>query len=441
MKTPACVSLAVAFLVACSNSDETPRASDGGMGGVTSASGGVTSASGGSTPASGGTVHEPPSDSGAAAGGVVLDGGRRFPSSDAGLGVVGKWVKISPPGAVSTVGVGLSAAAPSTLYVDAYSTWPPSGDKAGIYKSTDRGETWRGPIGSAFYGHDGEPYTGENPWSSGVAWTIAVDPTDPDVVYAMCAFFGPQGLWKSTDGGDTWRSILSPADTDAMSADIYAIAIDPANPRHVLITFHSGWHFTGNAGVAESLDGGASWIQHAPQGDWGAGHYAFFLGRDDAGKPSSDAWMLATQGAGFWRTLDAGKSWAQVTSSYNMQHGAGGLYRASTGVLYMGAVNALIRSENNGKTWSNAGAPGNQDGYNAVIGDGVQMFVQSANTGSNTTGPQPFYASLETDGTHWTPYNAQTFGDGPGWMAADRPSRVVYAALWDHGLHRLVTGN
>jgi len=352
----------------------------------------------------------------------------------------GTWVDISPPGVVSTVGVGLSAAAPHVIYVDAYATWPPSGDKAGIYKSTDRGDTWRGPIGTAFYGSDGAPYTGDNPWSQGVAWTIAVDPTTPDILYAMCAFFGPQGLWKSTDGGDTWRSLLSQAETDAMSADIYAIAIDPANHEHVLITFHSGWHFGEDAGVGESKDGGETWIHHPPEGAFGKGHYAFFLGTDDAGKPSSDAWILATQGAGFYRTMDAGKSWTQVTSSYQMQHGAGALYRASNGVLYMGAVNALIRSEDNGKTWSNANAPSNADGYNSVIGDGTQMFVQSANTGTNTTGPQPFYASLETDGTHWKPYNAQTFEDGPGWMAADRPGKVIYAALWDHGLWRLMTG-
>lgn len=358
-------------------------------------------------------------------------------------GPIGTWVEITPPGLVEAIGVGLSPAAPNVIYVDSYATFPPEGasDVAGIYKSLDGGDTWTGPIGTTFLDFDGSPRGGGNPWREGVAWTIAVDPTDPDVVYTMCAFAGPQGPWKSIDGGTTWRSILSSEDASAMTADVYAIAIDPADRQHLLMTFHSGWAFGPHAGVAESRDGGATWIRHAAAGAWGAGHYAFFLGQDDDGAPSPDAWLLATQGDGFWRTLDAGASWTQVSAEFQMQHGAGGLYRASTGVLYAGAVSHLIRSADNGRTWTDAGAPSNADGYNAVIGDGTRMFVQSANTGTNTTGPLPYYTSLETDGASWEPYNAQTFGDGPGWMAVDRANRIVYSANWAHGLWRLRTGD
>lgn len=354
---------------------------------------------------------------------------------------VGTWVNVTPQGNTGVLGIASSASSPSTLYVNAYSTWPPSGSNSGIYKSTNGGDSWVGPIGTKFYNYDGSAYTDGNPWNKGVAWTIAVDPTNPNVVYAMCAFWGPQGLWKTTDGGNTWRSILSGTDTSQMTADIYAITIDPRNPLHVLLTFHSGWHFTADAGVAESKDGGNTWIQHPPTGAWGAGHYVFFLGRDDAGNPSSDAWILATQYAGYWRTMNAGQTWTQVSSQYNMQHGAGAMYRASNGALYMGATNHLIRSTDNGRTWVDSNAPSNQDGYNAVIGDGVRMYIQTANTGSNTTGPQPYYTSLETDGTHWAVQNSQRFNDGPGWMAVDRSRKIIYSANWHYGLWRLTTGN
>ena len=384
------------------------------------------------------------SGKGGGAGTRMVDPGPPVPPAH----TVGSWVEISPPDTVtdpgglhSAIGVGSSPQAPATIYVDAYPTWPPSGDKAGIYKSTDRGDTWTGPLGKSFFNNDGSAYTEGNPWQQGVSWNIAVDPTDADTVYSMCSFFGPQGLWKTTDGGDTWSAIMSRDDTDKMSADIYAITIDPNNHEHVLVTFHSGWNFGPDAGVAETVNGGMSWIQHPPQSGWLAGHYAFFLGQDDAGKPSSDAWMLATQGDGYWRTLDAGKTWTQVSSKYQMQHGACALYRASTGVLYMGALNNLLRSTDNGKTWDTAGAPSNQDGYNSVIGDGVRMYVQSANTGTSSVGPGSFYTSLETDGLNWEVQNDQTFEDGPGWMTADRTQKVVYAALWDHGLWRLYTGN
>jgi hypothetical protein len=359
-------------------------------------------------------------------------------------GSTGTWVDISPYGLMSALGLAVAPSAPGTLYVNAKTGWPPSDPKSGIYKSTDGGNSWgAGPIGTAFYNYDGTVYTGGNPWQVGVSWTLAVDPTDADVVYAHCSFFGPQGPWKTTDGGASWRSILSSADAAQMTPDVYAITIDPLDHLHVLMTFHSPWATTSPAGIAESKDGGATWLLHPPPSgvDWGTGHYAFFLGQDDAGAPSSTAWMLATQSAGFWRSLDAGATWTQVSATYGMQHGGGALYRASTGALYMGAVSHLIRSTDNGQTWTDAGAPSNEDGYNSVIGDGTRMYVQSANTGTNTTGPQPFYTSLETDGTHWTPQNTQTFPDGPGWMAVDRKNQLVYASLWDQGLWRLATGD
>lgn len=357
-------------------------------------------------------------------------------------GPVGTWVDISPARNINrnTVGLGFSPAAPNTLYVDSYPTWPPSGASSGIYKSTDGGNSWKGPIGTKFFNNDGTPYTGKNPWLEGVSWNIAVDPLNADVLYAMCAFWGPQGMWKSTDGGDTWRALMSDSERQQMSADLYSIQIDPRDHLHLLVTFHSGWSFGTHAGVAESKDGGKTWLQHPPQGAWAAGHYVFFLGQDDSGAPSSDTWLLATQSNGYWRTLDGGRTWSQVSAEFNMQHGAGGMYRASSGVLYTGATNHLIRSTDNGKTWSDAKAPFNPDGYNAVIGDGVRLYVQSANTGKNTTGPQPFYTSLETDGTHWTAQNEQLFDNGPGWMAVDRTRKVIFSANWDK-LWRLKTGN
>jgi photosystem II stability/assembly factor-like uncharacterized protein len=283
---------------------------------------------------------------------------------------------------------------------------------------------------------------GGNPWSQGFSQNIAVDPTDANVLYAMCSFFGPQGLYKSTDGGDSWTFSLSADDVATMTVDIYSIVIDPRDHLHVLITFHSPWASLQDAGVAESLDGGKTWIKHAPESGWHASHYVFFLGQDDQGNPSSTAWILATQDAGFFRTMNAGQTWDPIAPGYFMQHGATALYRASTGDLYMGALQHLLRSTDNGKTWSDAGALSNSDGYNSVIGDGVRMFTAPANTGtSSDKTARPLYSSLESDGQHWEAYNDQTFLDGPGWMAADRCNRIIYASLWDHGFWRLRTGD
>ena len=395
-------------------------------------------------------------------------GGARAPVVGTAPNTVGTWVNITPPtywalmqannvypssGSYSMTGIGLSPSAPATLYASTV-----RGN--GLFKSTDGGNSWAGPIGTTFLNVNGTTHTQGNPWTTGAgtSWTIAVDPLDANTVYAFSAFGGDQGPWKTTDGGNTWRGMFSSADNSAMTPDIYAIAVDPNNHQHLLITFHSPWNYTANAGILESVDGGATFIKHYPVAmggavpDSGAGHYAFFLGRKNDGTvdASGKFWIFATQGNGFWRTEDGGTTWTEVASGYNMQHGAGGLYRASTGVLYMGAVRHLLRSTDNGRTWTLAGEPPTgsglddflHDGYNAVIGDGVTMFVMPANTGYHTNGaPTPYYYSSETDGTHWTQYGNQTFYDGPGWMAADAVNHVIYSSNWAAGLWRLETGH
>ena len=346
----------------------------------------------------------------------------------------GTWVNITPPQIppmlpfvepqFGMATIGLSPVAPSTIYVGT--------NYNGIFKSTDGGNNWV------------KINTGANSVAldKGRNWTLAVDPTNVNTLYTV-AGYGPvqQGIFKSVNGGVDWKQMLTGSTLSQTTGDIYSIAIDPLNHLHLLVGSHSPWNFGSNAGVLESLDGGQKWILHASQGPWGAGHYVFFLGQDDAGGPSSAAWLLATQGNGFWRTLDSGTTWTQVSSTENMQHGAGQLYRAITGALYTGAVQHPLRSTDNGRTWTAVGPPNTRDGYNAIIGDGTYLYAQSANTGASTTGPHPYYYSLETDGTMWQPYSDQTFADGPVSMAFDARNRILYSSNWCAGLWRLATGH
>src|SRR5262249_43449100 len=185
--------------------------------------------------------------------------------------------------------------------------------------------------------------------------------------------------------------------------DIYSISIDPANHLHLLIGFHSGWNFTGLAGILESTDGGSSWKKIAAGANWGAGHYVFFI--------NSTTWMLTSQWNGMYRTTDSGATWTQVTTQ-TMQHGGNPPHRPPNRVLYTGAYTTLLRSTDNGVSWTAVG-PHTSDGYNAIIGDGTSLYAQPANTGSSATGSHSYYVSAETDGVTWTPFNTQMFTDGP----------------------------
>ncbi|MEN8376866.1 MAG: glycosyl hydrolase [Gemmatimonadota bacterium] len=100
--------------------------------------------------------------------------------------------------------------------------------------------------------------------SSGVGWAgrtlaIAIDPTAPDTVYVGTA---GGGVWKTTDGGDTW----TPLTDYQASLSIGAIAIDPTNAQRLLAgtgEYNNGYVGTYyGAGVLRSVDGGANWSEH-----------------------------------------------------------------------------------------------------------------------------------------------------------------------------------
>jgi photosystem II stability/assembly factor-like uncharacterized protein len=121
----------------------------------------------------------------------------------------------------------------------------------GVYRSTDAGETWT-RLGLA----DTERIA-----------RIRVDPRDADVAYvaALGHEWGAndeRGLFKTTDGGKTWQKILF-VDNDTGCSDV---ELDPSNPRIVYAGMYTyrrrPWRFdsgAGNTALYKSTDGGATW--------------------------------------------------------------------------------------------------------------------------------------------------------------------------------------
>ena len=123
---------------------------------------------------------------------------------------------------------------------------------AGIYRSLDGGATWQ-LVGLT---------------NSGAIGRLAVDPTNPQHIFAAAAgqlynHGGERGVYESTDGGSTWTQVLA-GDNDTTGA--VDLAIDPSNPNRV---FAAMWdHFREpdlrtyggvGSGVYRSIDGGSTW--------------------------------------------------------------------------------------------------------------------------------------------------------------------------------------
>jgi hypothetical protein len=280
--------------------------------------------------------------------------------------------------------------------------------KGGLYKTEDAGGSWRR------VGLLDEP----NP--------IRIDPKNPSHLYAGDGVRGgTMGFWVSTDGGETFTMPQSYKDLGSKEGlyqyDVYDVAADPTDFNHVLVSFHGAWGWTDtkwntSSGVLESKDGGTTWIVHEPMSGWGTGHAINFLG-------DSSTWLLGTQGAGMWRTTDAGASWTKVTDN-GIQHGGGAVYYTKAGVLFATGANQNMRSTDNGASWTLVGPGG---GYNGIIGDGTRLYT------AKCFGPAPFITSLETDGVTWTDYSSQQFEQGVFRMDFDAVNGIVYSSQWGAG--------
>jgi len=317
-------------------------------------------------------------------------GGGVWRSRDAGT----TWRAVFDDHPQSIGDLAVSRKDPRVVWVGTGESWARNsvGMGRGVFKTTDGGDTWK------CMGLEQSERIGR----------VVIDPQHPDTVLvaAMGGLFAPggeRGVYRTLDGGRTWQRTLY-VDENTGAADL---AMDPQNPKVVYAAMwqvrRQAWTFASGgpgSGLYKSIDGGATWkklTKGLPSGDLGRIGLAISPARTSRVYAVVEARTTA-----FYRSDDTGESW-EPTNDSNQNVTWRPFYFARVVAdpakfdrVYKGGLSLSV-SDDAGKTFSGGGAGGGTSYHSDVHG----LWVDPTDTEFLVMGTDGgVYVSMDR-GTTW----------------------------------------
>jgi len=337
--------------------------------------------------------------------------------------------------------VAIDKSKPDTVWVGTGESWVRNSVSVGdgVYKTTDGGGSWTN-MGLADSEHISR---------------IAVDPKKSDTVF-VCATGHlwnaneERGVFRTNDGGKSWKKVLY-VDANSGCADI---SMDPGEPQILYAAmwqfrrqpdfFTSGGP---GSGLYRSTDGGETWTKL--KNGLPSGHLGRIAVAVAPSRPSTVYAVVEAKKTALYRSDDLGESWREVNDSFNVQ--ARPFYFAHIVVdpkdhnrVYKPGL-SLTYSEDGGKTFS-----GSLTGGNSVHGDHHALYIHPKDTAMMIVGTdggayqsfdraqrwrhlnvlpvsQFYHVNFDLD----TPYNVYGgLQDNGTWMAPSQSSGGITNHAW-----------
>ena len=210
----------------------------------------------------------------------------------------------------------------------------------GVYRSNDGGKTWQRVL-----------FTDD---STG-AIDIAMDPSNSRIAYAALWHMqrtpwgftaGNGSLWKTTDGGDTWRDLSRTPGIPKNPLGRIGISVSPANPQRVYATIECPPEDS-TGGIFRSDDGGATWQRTSGDQRWMVRPWYYSVVTADP----SDTNTVFLMNLSTWKSTDGGHTFSRIRLPHGDTH-ALWIDPADSRRMISGNDGGATISFDGGGTWS-----------------------------------------------------------------------------------------